>query len=150
MCRWEALHPPPLFSNLQENWSKVSHTATRELATVFSVTFFNSNNSFSIGGNAPPQQKVSQHVTGFRDLGSINFGGYASLEHNFLSCNGAQILRKWGGGYVPTVPLWLLVPTPMNELQCYLMSIPLIQHFDLFYNISRLQSFVPEYTTSFS
>jgi len=29
---------PPIFSNLQESWSKVSHAA-KELATVFSVTF---------------------------------------------------------------------------------------------------------------
>jgi len=34
---------PPMFSNLQESWSKGSHAA-RELATVFSVTFFFSNN----------------------------------------------------------------------------------------------------------
>ena len=30
---------PPIFSNSQESWSKVSHAA-RKLATVFSVTFF--------------------------------------------------------------------------------------------------------------
>ena len=42
---------PPISSNLQESWSKVSHAA-RELATVFSVTFFLSNNSWSIGQNA--------------------------------------------------------------------------------------------------
>ena len=29
---------PPIYSNLEESWSKVSHAA-RELATVFSVTF---------------------------------------------------------------------------------------------------------------
>ena len=33
---------PPIFSNLQESWSKGSHAA-RELATVFSVTFFSNN-----------------------------------------------------------------------------------------------------------
>ena len=38
MYRLGASHPP-LFSNLQENWSKGSHAA-RELATVFSVTLF--------------------------------------------------------------------------------------------------------------
>jgi len=31
--------PPPIFSNLQERWSKVIHAA-RELATVFSVANF--------------------------------------------------------------------------------------------------------------
>ena len=30
---------PPILSELQEGWSKVSHAA-RELATVFPVTFF--------------------------------------------------------------------------------------------------------------
>jgi len=34
---WEASHPP-IYSNLQESWSKGSRAA-RELATVFSVTF---------------------------------------------------------------------------------------------------------------
>ena len=53
---------PPIFSNLQECWSKVSHAA-RELATVFSVTLLFSNNSWSIGQDAPPQQKVSRHIT---------------------------------------------------------------------------------------
>ena len=42
----------PILSNLQESWSKSSHAA-RELAIVFSVTFF-SNNSWSIHQNAPP------------------------------------------------------------------------------------------------
>ena len=49
----------PILSNLQESWSKGSHAA-RELATVFSVTFF-SNNRWSIGQNA--LQKVSRHRT---------------------------------------------------------------------------------------
>ena len=54
--------PPPIFSNLQESWSKVSQAA-RGLATVFSVTcFIESNNSWSIGQNAP--QQVSRHITG--------------------------------------------------------------------------------------
>ena len=51
----------PIFSNLQESWSKATHAA-RELATVFSVTFFCSN-SWLIGQNAlPPEQKVSRHI----------------------------------------------------------------------------------------
>ena len=41
----------PIFSNLQESWSKLSHAAGK-LATVFSVAFFG-NNSSSIGQNAP-------------------------------------------------------------------------------------------------
>ena len=32
-------HAPPIFSNLQESWSKVSQAA-RWLATIFSVTYF--------------------------------------------------------------------------------------------------------------
>ena len=52
-----------IFSNLQESWSKASHVA-RDLTTVFSVSFVFSNNSWSIGQSAPPQQ-VSQHTTAF-------------------------------------------------------------------------------------
>ena len=49
-----------MFSNLQENWSKVSHAA-RDLAEVVSVTFF-SNSSWSIPQNAPlPKESVSVH-----------------------------------------------------------------------------------------
>ena len=51
---------PPVFSDLQESWSKGSYTA-RELATAFSVTFFLSNNTWSIGQNAPPTHNVSAH-----------------------------------------------------------------------------------------
>ena len=51
---------PPIFSNLQESWLKGSHAA-REVATVFSVTLFLSNNSWTIGQNAP--QQVSRHIT---------------------------------------------------------------------------------------
>ena len=49
----------PICSNLQKSWSKGSH-AGRELATIISVIlFFFSNDSWSIGQNAPPpQQKV--------------------------------------------------------------------------------------------
>ena len=55
----------PVFSNLQESWSKVSQAA-RGLATVVSVTIFwyqFSNNSWSIGQNAPPPttEGVSAH-----------------------------------------------------------------------------------------
>ena len=52
---------PPVFSDLQESWSKGSYTA-RELATAFSVTFFLSNNTWSIGQNAP-QHIMSRHIT---------------------------------------------------------------------------------------
>ena len=41
--------PLPIFSNLQESWSKVSQAA-RGLATVFSVTFCFSNNLVTIVG----------------------------------------------------------------------------------------------------
>ena len=40
----------------------VSHTA-RELATVFSVTFFSTNNSLSNGKIPPPRRKVTRHIT---------------------------------------------------------------------------------------
>lgn len=50
---------PPIASYLQGSWSKVSHAA-RELAKVFSVTFF-SNISWSIGQNAPSTEGVSAH-----------------------------------------------------------------------------------------
>ena len=40
---------PPIFSNLQESSSKVSQAA-RGLATVYSVTFFSSNNLVTIVG----------------------------------------------------------------------------------------------------
>jgi len=50
-----------MFSNLQESLSKGSNTA-REVATVFSVNFILSSNSWSIGQNAPPPTKgVSGH-----------------------------------------------------------------------------------------
>ena len=40
MCRWgRGSITPPIFSNLQENWAKVN-LATREVATVFSITCF--------------------------------------------------------------------------------------------------------------
>ena len=46
---------PPIFSNVPETWSKVSHAA-RELVTACSMTclFFSSNNSWSIGQKVPP------------------------------------------------------------------------------------------------
>ena len=70
MCRcgrWRRASRPRIVSNLQESWSKVSHAA-RELATEFSVTFFFFyTNSWSIGQNAPPQQKVSRHITAIKD-----------------------------------------------------------------------------------
>ena len=57
---------PPKCSNLQEILSNDSHAA-RELPTVFSVTFFLSNNSWSIGQiTPPPQQKASRHITEYK------------------------------------------------------------------------------------
>ena len=56
---------PPIFSDLQESLSNANHAA-REFSTAFSVTFFFpffSNNSWSIGHNAP-LRKVSRHTTG--------------------------------------------------------------------------------------
>ena len=46
MCEWGRGGVTPLiFSNLPDSWSIVSH-AVRELATVFSVTFFLSSSSW--------------------------------------------------------------------------------------------------------
>ena len=62
MCRLGGVGDvtPPIFSNLQESWSKGSHAAG-DLATVFSMTFFLSNNSWSIGQNAILTEVVSAH-----------------------------------------------------------------------------------------
>ena len=38
MGAWGSLHPP-IFSQLQESCSKVSHAARGQMVTVFSVTF---------------------------------------------------------------------------------------------------------------
>ena len=55
--------PPPIFSNLQESWSNVSHAA-RELATVFSATFFSLVTIVGQLVKTPsPQQRVSRHIT---------------------------------------------------------------------------------------
>ena len=51
------------FSNLSRDVSIGGGGAARELATVFSVTLFLSNNSWSIGQNTPypPKEGVSGH-----------------------------------------------------------------------------------------
>ena len=47
----------PIFSKMQESWSKSGYAA-RELITVISVTFsFSSNSSWSNGQNALPLMK---------------------------------------------------------------------------------------------
>ena len=50
---WMGGISPTIYSNSQESWSTVGHAARELLATVFSVTLFFSNNSWSIGQNAP-------------------------------------------------------------------------------------------------
>ena len=62
---------PPIFSNVQESWSKVSH-AKRELPTAFSVTF----SIVTIVGqlvktSPPPTESVSAHQ-GFRSIPNFN------------------------------------------------------------------------------
>ena len=44
---------PPLFSKLQESWSKASHDV-REMATVLPMILFFNNSSCSNVQNAPP------------------------------------------------------------------------------------------------
>ena len=52
---------PTVFLKLQESWSKVSHAA-RELATVYFMWPFFSNNNLSIGQNTPKTEGISaQH-----------------------------------------------------------------------------------------
>ena len=52
---------PPIFSNSKESWLKVSHAA-RELATVFSVTFYLVTIVSQLVKTPHPQQKVSRHI----------------------------------------------------------------------------------------
>ena len=68
---------PPIFSNWQESRSKVSHAA-RELATVFSVTFrfCFSNNSWSIGQNAPPPNRWCLGTSLQANNNALNFTAY--------------------------------------------------------------------------
>ena len=62
---WGASHPP-IFSNLQESWSKVSQAAKRVGHSMFCDLVF-SNNLVTIVGQlvrtSPPKQKVSRHIT---------------------------------------------------------------------------------------
>ena len=61
MGAWGRHASPPIFSNLQESWSKLSH-APRELATVLCETFLFRKNGWSVGKNAPlPKDSVSAH-----------------------------------------------------------------------------------------
>ena len=58
---WGASTPPPIFSNLQESWSKSSYAA-RELVTVFSVTFvFLVTIVGQLIKTPPPTEGVSAH-----------------------------------------------------------------------------------------
>ena len=61
---------PPIISNLQESWSKVSQASKRVGHSIFCDVFF-SNNLVTIVGQLaerpPPQQKVSRHKSGQLD-----------------------------------------------------------------------------------
>ena len=62
-CGHEGATLAPIFSNLPESWSKVSHAA-REVATPFSVAIFFSKNSWSISQNAPQREKQEEEGEG--------------------------------------------------------------------------------------
>ena len=75
MCRWgHGDVAPPIFSNLQESWSKVSQAAKRVDHSIF-CDFF-SNDLVTILGQLVrtphPQQKASPHITG----GDARMGSY--------------------------------------------------------------------------
>ena len=75
-----ASRPTPIFSKLRVRWSKASHAA-REIVTVFSVTFFFSNSSWSSDQNAPPPiiESASANLC-------LSAQSAISLENLLMSC----------------------------------------------------------------
>ena len=67
ICGWGETSSPPIFSNLPESWSKISHNAT-ELAKALSVTFCSVQMVGQMVNPPPPQWRVSRHITDLKEV----------------------------------------------------------------------------------
>ena len=71
---------PPIFSDLQESWTKIRH-AVRELATVFFVAFFLVAMVGRLVKTPPPQGRVFRLITGFTySIGSRTHIGIVEIR----------------------------------------------------------------------